>query len=293
MLVIVAAVLGHAFPSPARAVLDHHGLDACLAALVLVTAMTVPLSGVLGLRRHPRRLAAALASTTVALPALSWTVSRLVTAATLRRGVLALGLAPAEIASVAVVLLARGDASVAAVLLVASTVVTVVGAGVALRALGGSAHLDAAALLGHLALIVGAPMVVGLVLRDRVPAVARAETALARCSVVLVALLVWMVASQVRLSGAYYGVAGALVLFLAGSALVGVALGWHATQPVAVALLLSTSMRDFAIAAGITVAAFGAAASAPLALYGVLVLVWGLLVAAVRASRPPPARRGA
>ena len=178
-------------------------------------------------------------------------------------------------------------------LLVASTVVTVVGAGVALRALGGSAHLDAAALLGHLALIVGAPMVVGLVLRARVPAVARAETALARCSVVLVALLVWMVASQVRLSGAYYGVAGALVLFLAGSALVGVALGWHATQPVAVALLLSTSMRDFAIAAGITVAAFGAAASAPLALYGVLVLVWGLLVAAVRASRPPPARRGA
>ena len=44
-------------------------------------------------------------------------------------------------------------------------------------------------------------------------------------------------------------------------------------------LLLTTSMRDFAIAAGLAAAAFGTAAAAPLGLYGVLVLVWGTAAA--------------
>jgi hypothetical protein len=98
------------------------------------------------------------------------------------------------------------------------------------------------------------------------------------------------VASQVRLTSAYVGVTAALVLFLAGSAAVGGALGWRATPPVATAVLLSTSMRDFAIAAAIAVAAFGVSASAPLALYGLLVLVWGLAVAARRRAVSPSAR---
>jgi hypothetical protein len=44
-------------------------------------------------------------------------------------------------------------------------------------------------------------------------------------------------------------------------------------------VLLTTSMRDFAIAAGLVTAAFGPAASAPLGLYGILVLVWGTAAA--------------
>ncbi|HEY6318544.1 MAG TPA: hypothetical protein VI462_11735, partial [Acidimicrobiia bacterium] len=109
----------------------------------------------------------------------------------------------------------------------------------------------------------------------------------------LVTVLVWLVASQVRLSSAYVAVAGALVLFLIGSVGLGAVLGWRATPPVATAVLLSTSMRDFAIAAGIAVAAFGVSASAPLALYGVLVLVWGLLVAARGRARRASAQPGA
>ena len=34
-------------------------------------------------------------------------------------------------------------------------------------------------------------------------------------------------------------------------------------------------MRDFAIASGIAAAAFGAAAAAPLGLYGIMVMLWG------------------
>jgi predicted Na+-dependent transporter len=290
VLVVVVAAFSLAVPEPARVVLDHRGLDACLAALVLVTALTIPLSRVTGLRARSRRLLAALAASTLVLPALSWAVARLVTAASLRRGVTVVGVAPTEIASVAATSLAAGDAGVSAALLVASTLVTIGGAGIALRALGGAGPFDAAGLVGHLALIVGAPLLIGLFLRARVGAVVRAEEQLTRVSLALVTVLVWLVASQVRLSSAYFGVTAALVLFLAGSAAVGVVLGWRATPPVATAVLLSTSMRDFAIAAGIAVAAYGVSASAPLALYGVLVLVWGLLVAALRRTVPPSER---
>jgi len=47
-------------------------------------------------------------------------------------------------------------------------------------------------------------------------------------------------------------------------------------------------MRDFAIAAGIAVGAFGAASAAPLGLYGVMVISWGMAVATLRRDRPPP-----
>jgi hypothetical protein len=71
----------------------------------------------------------------------------------------------------------------------------------------------------------------------------------------------------------------AVVVFLPASAVVGRLLGLRAPRPVAAALLLTTSMRDFAIAAGLAAAAFGPAAAAPLGLYGILVLVWGTTAA--------------
>jgi predicted Na+-dependent transporter len=54
--------------------------------------------------------------------------------------------------------------------------------------------------------------------------------------------------------------------------------------------MLTVSMRDFAIAAGLATSAFGAAAAAPLGLYGVVVLVWATAVAgfARRRARPTP-----
>ena len=73
--------------------------------------------------------------------------------------------------------------------------------------------------------------------------------------------------------------AAALVVFLLASVVVGRLLGLRAPRPVAAALLLTTSMRDFAIAAGLAAAAFGPAAAAPLGLYGILVLVWGTAAA--------------
>lgn len=296
VVVVGAAVLSQAVPEPARFLVDHRGLDASLAVLVFATALGVPPAAFRGLATNGGRLIVTLVATAVALPALSWAVSHLVPTVSLRRGVLTVGLAPAEIASVATTSLAGGDTAVGAGVLVGSTLASIAAAGVTLRLLGGGAGVHTLALLTNLALVVGAPMAAGIGIRGRFALSDRQEAVAERVSVAVVTLLVWLVASQVMLTSAYLAVAGALLLFLGGSAVLGKLLGLRAPAPVATALLLTTSMRDFAIAAGIAVAAFGATAAAPLGLYGVIVITWGMAVATMRSRRgrprpaePPPA----
>jgi predicted Na+-dependent transporter len=267
-----AAALSQAVPEPARFLVDHRGLDVSLAVLVFATALAIPVRTFRGLAGNTGRMLMAVVASAVALPALSWAVAHLVPSLTLRRGVLTVGLAPAEIASVATTSLASGDTTVAAAMLVASSLVTVTAAGVGLRLLGGGGAIHLLPLLTNLGLVVGAPMAGGLAIRRVVNLSPGQEAAAERLSLAVVTLLVWLVASQVRLSGSYLAVAGALLVFL----------GFRAPAPVARALLLTTSMRDFAIAAGIAVAAFGAASAAPLGLYGVIVIGWGMAVATVR-----------
>ncbi len=288
-----AAVLSQAVPQPARFLVDHQGLDVSLAILVFATAIAIPPRTFRGLAGNAGRLVAAVISTAVALPALSWAVSHFVPSVALRRGVITVGLAPAEIASVATTSLAGGDTTVAAAMLVASSLCTVAAAGIGLRILSGGGTIHLIPLLTNLGLVVGAPMAAGIAIRTGVTLSPRQEAAAERLSVAVVTLLVWLVASQVSLSSSYIGVAGALLVFLIGSALLGAALGFGAPTPIARALLLTTSMRDFAIAAGIAVAAFGAASAAPLGLYGVMVICWGMAVATLRptaaAVAPSPA----
>jgi hypothetical protein len=97
-----------------------------------------------------------------------------------------------------------------------------------------------------------------------------------------------LIAAEIHLSSRYVSVAGALVMFLAASACIGWVLGRGARPPVSSATLLTTSMRDFAIAAGLAAAAFGPDAAAPLGLYGILVLVWGTAVAGTLRGRQRP-----
>jgi predicted Na+-dependent transporter len=287
VLVAGAAALSQAVPQPARFLVDHRALDVSLFVLVFATALAIPPSAFRGLATYAGRLLAASVAAALVLPALSWAVSRLVSTLALRRGVLAVGLAPAEVASVATTSLAGGDTAIAAGMLVGSTLVAVAAAGVGLRLLGGGeGSVHVLPLLTNLGLVVAAPLAAGIGFRTRLELSERQEAAAERLSVAVVTLLVWLVASQVRLSSAYIAVAAALVLFIAGSAVLGAALGLGAARPVATALLLTTSMRDFAIAAAIAVAAFGATAAAPLGLYGVMVIGWGMAVATLRSVRP-------
>jgi predicted Na+-dependent transporter len=258
-----------------------------------------------------RPLVVALAVGITVLPALSWAVSRIVGAGPLRDGVLVVGLAPCEIASVATTAMAGGEAAVSAGVLIGSTIAAVALAGPILTLEAGHAGVSPGGIIANLALVVALPLAVGLAARAcaeapppdtssaaanrllaaaRVLATARAERVASRTALAAVAALVALIAAEIRLSAAYLAVAAALLLFLLGSALVGHFLGARADRPTATALLLTTSMRDFAIAAGLAAAAFGPAAAAPLGLYGVAVLVWGTAVAGVlrqRAARTP------
>jgi len=100
-------------------------------------------------------------------------------------------------------------------------------------------------------------------------------------AILAVVVLVWLVSGQVRLSAAYAALAGALVALIVASAAIGLLLAWRLDPPARTAVVLTVSMRDFAVASGIAAAAFGPATAAPLGIYGVLVMAWGALIARV------------
>jgi predicted Na+-dependent transporter len=321
--VLAAAILGLTVQRPLAWLAGHQGINVLLAILVFATAVTIDPTALRRLASAWRSLLVALVVGITVLPALSWAVSRIVGAGPLRDGVLVVGLAPCEIASVATTAMAGGAAAVSAGVLIGSTLAAVALAGPILTLEAGHAGISPGGIVANLALVVALPLAVGLAaracaepparasaqdsaldLRDPKPArllaaarvlsTARAERVASRTALAAVAALVALIAAEIRLSSAYLAVGAALLLFLAGSALVGRALGARAARPTATALLLTTSMRDFAIAAGLAAAAFGPAAAAPLGLYGVAVLVWGTAVAGAlrqRAARAPAGKQ--
>jgi predicted Na+-dependent transporter len=295
LAVLAAAILGLSVQPPLAWLAARQGINVLLAILVLATAVTIDPAALRRLAAAWRSLLLALAAGSTVLPALSWALSRLVAAGPLRDGVLAVGLAPCEIASVATTAMAAGEAAIAAGVLIGSTVAAVALAGPILTLEAGRASVSPGAIIANLALVVALPLAAGLAARAaaelpaspaaRVLATSRAEAVAAKIALAAVAALVALIAAEVRLSAAYLAVAAALLLFLLASALLGRVLGARAPAPTATALLLTTSMRDFAIAAGLAAAAFGPAAAAPLGLYGIAVLIWGTAVAGVLRSR--------
>jgi ACR3 family arsenite transporter len=283
--VVLAAALGLLVRPPLAWLASHEGINVLLAVLVFSTALTIEPAALRRIAVAWRSLAAALLAGITVLPALSWAVAQLTPAGPLRNGMLTVGLAPCEIASVATTAMAGGEAALSAGVLIGSTVTTVLLAGPILQLEAGRSGVSPGAIIASLALVVALPLAVGVLARARLPAVARFERSAGITALVAVALLVALVAAEVHLSGRYLMVAVALLAFLAGSAALGWLLGLRSAPPAKAAVLLTTSMRDFAIAAGVAAAAFGTAAAAPLGLYGILVLVWGTAVAGFLRSR--------
>ena len=320
--VLAAAIIGLSVQRPLAWLAARQGINVLLAVLVFATAVTIEPAALRRAAAAWRPLLAALAIGVTVLPALAWAAARLVPAGPLRDGVLTVGLAPCEIASVATTAMAGGEAAVAAGLLIGSTVAAVAVAGPILALEAGHAGFSPGGVIGNLALVVALPLAVGIALRasagpaadvraerslrasappaagvraERTPtrislrarlsaatralATPRAQRVASHVALAAVAALVALIAAEVHFSAGYAAVAAALVVFLLASAVVGRLLGLRAPRPVAAALLLTTSMRDFAIAAGLAAAAFGPAAAAPLGLYGILVLVWGTAAA--------------
>ena len=286
--VIAAGAAGVAAPSPGRAVAAGNGIDIALAVLVFATGLSLRVADLASVRLAWRRIAVVLLVSTTALPVLAWAASLLIGEEVLRSGMQTVGVAPAEVATVALCVIAGGEAAVCATLLAASTIIAVVAAGPILSLLGASVIVSTSGLLGNLAVVVALPLATGVALRavwspgPWPGAVVRLVTVLA------LLLLLWQVASQIRLEAAYTKVIIALVAYVAASAVLGRVLAVGAPTGRATAVLLPVAMRDFAVAAGIASAAFGPAAAAPLGAYGVLVMLTGSVVTLLTRRRARP-----
>lgn len=288
-LVLAATVLGLAGSAAGRRVAAANGINLTLAVLVLASGLSVTPGMLRAARPVLPRLGLVLAGSTLLLPLVALLASRLVTDPVQRGGVLAAGVAPAEVASVAITAMAGADVAVAAGLLVGSTLLSLLVAGPVLAVLAGQAAASPSAVLAVLTLVVGVPLAVGLVIRARWAAAPWLEAAARALAVLAVTGLVWLVASQAKVSTAYLRVVVALLVFLAGSVLVGVVLAWGLRGSWRLGVVLPVAMRDFAVAAGIAVAAFGRAAAAPLAVYGLLIVLFGVAVARAARVRQRPA----
>jgi ACR3 family arsenite transporter len=283
--VVLAAVLGLLFQPPLAWLASHQGINVLLAVLMFATALTIEPAAVKRIAVAWRSLAVALLAGVTVLPALSWVVAHLTPAGPLRDGMLTVGLAPCEIASVATTAMAGGEAALSAGVLIGSTVTTVLLAGPILGLEAGRSGVSPGGIIASLALVVALPLAAGVLARALLPGVARLERPAGTTALATVALLVALIAAEVHLSGRYLTVVAALLAFLAGSGMLGWLLGLGSGRPGKAALLLTTSMRDFAIAAGLAAAAFGTSAAAPLGLYGILVLAWGTAAAGFLRSR--------
>ena len=283
LLVVISAAIGVAFPGMGRHVDAGGAILDTLAVLVFCTGASMTFSEIAGIRTASRRLVLVLAVSTVTLPALAWLASQLVTGPVLRGGVLAAGVAPTEVASVALTGLAGGEVALAAGLLVASTVLTVLLAGPILGILGVHSSASQLGLLATLALVVALPLVAGSAMRTVDPLSGREQSLVRVLETLSLLVLLWEVASELHLRASDTRVVIALLLYLAGGAVLGWLLAIGVPPGRHAAIVLPTAMRDFAVAAGIATSAFGAAAAAPLGIYGILVLVFGsVTVYAVR-----------
>src|SRR3954464_42306 len=146
--------------------------DVLLAALVALTALGIEPRRLEALRRRPAAVLALSAGPLAVLVPVAWAIGRLFHGAT-RDGVLALGVAPTEVAAVGLVALAGADAvltlaglaggrgarpgaapALTLAVVAGSLVVSAAVGPVVLAALGGSADVAVGPLLGRFALVV-------------------------------------------------------------------------------------------------------------------------------------------
>src|SRR5580704_453884 len=187
--VLAAAVVGLTVQRPLAWLVARQGINVLLVILVFATAVTIDPRALRRLAAAWRHVLAAVLVGVTVLPALSWAVARLVPAGPLRDGVLVIGLAPCEIASVATTALAGGEAAVAAGVLIGSTLATVLLAAPILTLEAGRANFSPGGVIANLALVVALPLAAGIALRCLVPATrrllatGRAATAASRTAV--------------------------------------------------------------------------------------------------------------
>ena len=220
-LVLIVAGLGVVAPGPGRRLDANGAILITLAVLVFCTGSSVAFADIRGMRAAAGRMALVLAASTVILPLLAWLASRLVSGAALQGGVLAAGVAPVEVASVALTGMAGGEVVVAAGLLIASTLLTVLLAGPILGLLGAHSAVSQFGLLSTLALVVALPLIAGCAMRTLDPFGGRERSLIEILGMASLLVLLWEISSELRLRASDGRVAVALLVFLAAAGVLG------------------------------------------------------------------------
>ena len=255
-----------------------------LAGLVLTVALTVDPRRVWLVRAATARIAAV-----VALPLLTLLPAAVGLASLfsdpIRDGLVALGLAPTEVAAAGLVGLAAGAVDEALLAVIASFLVVAALAPVGVPALSGST-LDAVDLAVRFGSVLILPLAAGLAIRGSTNG-PRLGSVAERAVAPVLALLVYAALADLPHPASLGPVAAAAALFL-GVALGATALLWRwfpdrRTYP------FVFGMRDFAVGVGIASAMGSSGAGAVPAVYGIMMLIASTVAAA--ALRRTSARR--
>jgi hypothetical protein len=280
-LAVTAALV--ALVAPSRALAERS--DLVLAALVLFTALGIPPSELAGLRARKVVVAGLVFAPFALLAPLAWAVSRLVDDPA-REGVLALGVASTEVAAVGLVALAGGSAVLALGVLAGSLVLAAL-AGPPVLGLLAEAGTDVAVceLVGRFALVVVAPLAVGLAARARFARLSDVDAQLAGLASLTVVLLLYCAMSGAPGRAELVSAAAASVLFLVASGIPVAAWALVAPKGLRFTGALVIELRDFAVAAALAAQAFGPPAATVSAVYGVLMLLLGAAAAQLIRTR--------
>jgi BASS family bile acid:Na+ symporter len=288
---LALAAAGLAWQLPSRSVAGH--VDLLLAALVLVTALDIDPRQMLAVAARWRTVVLLAILPMLALGAGAWGIGQLVHGAT-REGVLALGVAPTEVAAVGLIGLIGGPAELAIAVLASSLLLSAILGPPLLALLASGAHTaHVLGLLARFALIVGVPLLVGLLVRASRPDLARREVELSATSSVIVAALIYGSLSDNRGGGSLGAAVGVSLAFLALSLLLALAARRVLRSDRDRSLALAVGMRDFAVAAALAAGAFGDAAARVAGIYGTLMLLTATTITGItrRAGRAGRAGR--
>jgi len=256
--VLVAAVAGLLAPDAASRL--SAGVPYMLAGQVLGVALTLTVGQFATVARRPLPVLLALGAQWTVLPLAGVALLHAGGSADLRDGALIVAVAPAEITSALVALLAGGSGAVATLCMAGSLLLGTVLTPLWVSAvLGPGAHVDGQTLILELALAVALPLIIGVGLRTSLPGLGRLRSRALDLSAISVVLVVFVSVGSARTllfsTSLLEGLALCAILLLAGYAL-GLVIGrpWRRDAHLTRALLFPVAMREFGIAATVALA---------------------------------------
>ena len=236
------------------------GVPFMLAGQVLGVALTLTVGQFATVARRPAPVVFALAVQWAVMPLLGLVLVRVIDDTNLRNGALIIAVAPAEITSALVAILAAGSGAVAVVCMACSlclgTVLTPLWVG---DVVSSATAVDKRSLVVELGLCVAAPLVIGVALRSLAPALEHLRSRALDLSAACVVLVVFVSAGSASAIVASSSLLPCLALCAAlviggyGVGLVG-AWPWRHQSDLWLGLIFPVGMREFGIAAAVALA---------------------------------------